>query len=362
MPDEFRRLDAVWEVWEYNSILSDQSFLRNLDDDQKVLVQKHEMCIYGCFLSSAKTWTSFQKEHLKVRQNAPLLRGGMQLATDFMPQGELSVIPLTSTIGYQNNTHLVIHLTDGNPDMGRKVFQPEIKALCDELSRRAVDIFKQYLSLMREDTGAPTMSSARDLHDFKRMQEAYRTNNPIALRYGDKKLSIVSTPQSEQDVIALFHELTGMGVIKGYQFLSTSESERYDCIFLTNYSAEDCIYNSENLLGASPNSDRRESIPYVLEYKFDSDALVDDIHKEKKFIADIDLLVCWSFGRKIQEEFNISPYLVGDEGSVRQFFGATHAMYQGREKRFEAICLEELIRFLEDPDAERARQKQRYQN
>jgi hypothetical protein len=70
-----------------------------------------------------------------------------------MPQGDLMVIPLTSTIGYQANTHILVHLTDGNPDMGRKVFQPETKALGDELARRVVDVFKRYLSLMREDTG-----------------------------------------------------------------------------------------------------------------------------------------------------------------------------------------------------------------
>ena len=360
MPDEFRRLDAIWEVWKSEDILKESALIRNLDEDQKILIEKHRIAVYGCFLSSAKTWTAFQTDHLKVRPNAVLLRGGMQLASDYMPQGDLSVIPLTSTIGYQNNTHLVIHLTDGNPDMGRKVFQPEIKTLSDEISRRAVDIFKQYLALMREDTGAPTMSSARDLRDYIATQESHRDKHPFALKRNSASVAIQSTPQSEQDVIALFHELVGMGLIRGYGFWSTSESERYDSIFVTNYEDDICIYRDDQSLGVSSNCERRESVPYVLEYKYDSDALVDDVAKEKKYVADVDLLVCWSLGQRMMQEFTVSPLLVGDEGSVRQFFGATHALYQSREKRMEVICLKDLISFMHDPESEVARQRQLY--
>lgn len=360
LPDEYRRLDAVWEVWKADDILVDQTFLRNLDDDQKILIERHDIAIYGCFLSSATTWTNFQREVLRVRPNAALLRGGLQLASDFMPQGDLFVIPLTSSIGYQNNTHVLIHLKDGNPDMGRKVFQPEVKALADELSRRTVDVFKRYLSLMREDTGAPTPSSARDLRDFIQAQEKHRFDAPFALNYRGKFPAYLSEPQSEQDVISIFHELVGMGVLHGYGFFATSESERYDCVFVTDYEAEEFLYSREQTLGVAASVERRESVPYILEYKFDSDALVDDFGREKKFIKDINLLVCWEIGKKTRQEYAVSSLLVGDEGSVRGFYGATHALYQSREKRFEILCLRDLCNYLRDPDDELARQKQLY--
>ncbi|MGD9502513.1 MAG: ATP-binding protein [Methyloceanibacter sp.] len=358
LPDEYRRLDAVWEVWKSSNILEDATFIRNLDESQKILIEKHDITIYGCFISSATTWTRFQKEVLRVRPTAVLLRGGLQLATDFMPQGDLSVIPLTSTIGYQNNTHLLVHLRDGNPDMGRKVFQPEIKALADELSRRAVDIFKRYLTLMREDTGAPLGGAARDLRDFIKQQEARRDNAPLALKWGDFTTALLSEPQSEQDVISLFHELVGGGILSGYGFFATTESERYDCTFCTNYAPELSVYSEQRPLGVSQKSEMWESVPYVLEYKFDSDALVSDFEKEKKFVKDIDLLVCWQISAKTKQEFAISSFLIGDEGSLRMFFGATHALYQGREKRMEVVCLSDLVSYLRDPEAEIARQRQ----
>lgn len=358
--DEYRRLDAVWEIWKTDQILKDPVLSRNLDEEQRILLSRHDITIYGCFLSSAKTWTSFQKENLKVHPNAVLLRGGLQLASDYMPQGELSVIPLTSTIGYQNNAHIIVHLKDGNPDMGRKVFQPEIKALADELGRRTVDIFKSYLALMREDTGAPTGSADRDLRDFILYQERHRENRPLALKYNDLTCALLSEPQSEQDVIALFHELVGMGALRGYGFLATSESERYDCVFTTNYEDSRLLYSTENKLGVSAGSERRESIPYIIEYKYDADALVDDFAKEKKFAKDISLLICWKAGPKTTREFGVSPLLVGEEGSIRHFFGSTHALYQLQEKRMEMICLGDLIQYLRDPEAEEARQRQHY--
>ncbi len=226
LPDAFRRLDGIWEVWRADEILNNPILTRNLDEDQKILIRRHNITIYACFLSSATTWTTFQRDALRVRPNAVLLRGGLQLASDFMPQGDLMVIPLTSTIGYQANTHIVVHLTDGNPDMGRKVFQPEIKALAEEMSRRIVDILKRYLSLMREDTGAPSVNVARELREYEKLKEKHRDEHPLSYKHGENKLSLLSLPQKEQDVVALFHELLGMGILRGYGIFSTSENEK----------------------------------------------------------------------------------------------------------------------------------------
>jgi hypothetical protein len=70
--------------------------------------------------------------------------------------------------------------------------------------------------------------------------------------------------------------------------------------------------------------------------------------------------VCWKVGEKTRKEFGISPLLVGEEGSVRQFFGSTHSLYQLQEKRMEMICLSDLIQYLRDPEAEEAIQRQHY--
>ena len=271
------------------------------------------------------------------------------------------VIPLTSTIGYQANTHILVHLTDGNPDMGRKVFQPEIKALGDELARRVVDVFKRYLSLMREDTGVSNIQSSRVLWEFKKQQEDHLSNHPLQYRSGNRRLSIMSEPQSEQDVIALFHELLGMGLLQGLGIYATSESEKYDCIFQTDVTGREQLYSDDQPLGVSERAlDEGQSPPWVLEYKFDSDSLMADLNKELKHISDVRLLVCWSIGSKTRSELTLRPYLAGDEGSTRQIFGTTHAAYQDRELRFDIIALQDLLAYVQDPVGESARQRQLY--
>lgn len=359
--DKFRRLDAMYEVWSGKEVLADPVLSRNLDDDQRILVEKHNVTVYGCFASTAKSWGVFQKDTLKVRANAVLLRGGLQFASDFMPQGDLAVIPLTSTIGYQANTHVIVHLTDGNPDMGRKVFQPEIKVLGDELSRRVVDVFKRYLTLVREDTGISNIQSSRVLWEFKKQQEEHLSKHPLQFRSGDRKLSIMSEPQSEQDVVALFHELLGIGLLQGFGIYATSESEKYDCIFHTDVTERELVFSEEQPLGVSERAlEGGQSPPWVLEYKFDSDSLIADFDKELKHVSDVRLLVCWTIGPKTRAEFALRPYLAGDEGSTRQIFGTTHAAYQDRELRFDIIALQDLLAFARDPAGESARQRQLY--
>ena len=84
-------------------------------------------------ISEQKTFDSFN-QNLGLRKGTQFLRGGLQLATDFMVQGELLIIPLKRFTGYQRNTHILVHFTNGNPDLGRKTFQPELRELAEIIS------------------------------------------------------------------------------------------------------------------------------------------------------------------------------------------------------------------------------------
>jgi hypothetical protein len=152
---------------------------------------------------------------LGLRRGQKVIRGGLQMACDFMAQGDLSVIPLTSAIGYQANSHIIVHFTDGNPDMGRKVFQPELTVLAEKLAVRTVTVFRRYLRHLRPDTGSQSITVDKKIYDWKRDQEDYRVQNPLTFVTEGRSLAVVSKPRQEQDVIALFHELVGIGILKG---------------------------------------------------------------------------------------------------------------------------------------------------
>src|SRR5262249_10850982 len=120
---------------------------------------------------------------------------------------------------------------------GRKVFQPELKQLAEDLAKQVVNIFKRYLYLMREDTGAANLLNDTDTYHWLEQKKNYRTDKPLEFVYQDRHVAYASCPSSEQDVIAVFHELVGMGVIQGLRFLATTERDRYDGCYVGSYSS-----------------------------------------------------------------------------------------------------------------------------
>jgi hypothetical protein len=366
LASQFKRLSCIYEVYDKDDLLASGSpFESALDPDDKQLIEKHQVTVYASFLASAKLWSSFNDESLRLRRNQRLIHGGLQMASDNMVQGDLSVIPLTSEIGYQANSHIIVHFVDGNPDMGRKVFQPELQSLATKLAVRSVNTLKKYRQHLKPDTGSTRVAPDKELHEYKKAQEQYRDENPLVLVANDRPSSITAVPQQEQDVIALFHELIGSSFLRGYRFFATSQSDRYDSLYCLDYKEGDgLIFNKDtNKLGVGSDfHPPYSSQPKVLEYKYDFDALVRDIEKELKFAKHIDLVVCWSAEKQFKERYYLNSLLIGDEGADRENFGATHQAFPtgSNQPDFELIILEDLVGFLKDPDTELARQKQKY--
>ena len=362
---EFKRLDCLYEVWNKDALLAEDSDFRTIDDERVgEIIERHRVAVYAAFLSTAKTWRWFNDEVLKLRKGQRIVYGGLQLASDNMVQGDLSVIPLTSAIGYQNNAHIIVHFSEGSPDMGRKVFQPELKRAAELIAIRAVTIFRRFLQYLRSDTGVQVITPDREFYDWVRNQEKFRDENPLSLELNGRRLSLISNPRQEQDVVALFHELIGAGILKGFRFFGTSLSDRYDSLFLMDYQRADTVFFQSNgdRLGIDREFPLGQTEPKTLEYKFSFDGLIADFEKEEKFVKHINLLVCWTAGNDYKQRFFLQPLLVGDEGSTRHIYGATHKAYSDSSNipAFEVIVLEDLLSWLQDPPTEEARQKQLY--
>lgn len=363
LPAEFKRLDCIYEVWNKDALISDASPFADLVKDANLeLVERHSVSVYGAFLCSAKLWGKFVGDHLKLRSTAKIIHGGLQLACDQMVQGDLFVIPLTSAIGYQANAHIIVHFSDGNPDLGRKVFQPELKSLADQLAVRAVTIFKKYLNLLRSEAAAKGVPS-KALYEWKKSQESFRDAHGLSLESNGKSLRMVSCPQQEQDVVALFHELLGLGVLSGYKVLATSSHERYDSLFVTELSEDHDAYSLARPLGVGQSAlFAEESEPKVLEYKYHFEDLVGDFERETKAPNEIDLAVAWEADKADFGHVYLRSLLVGDDGADRRYFGATHhAFIDGHpNEMFEVIVLKDLLAYMQDPVSEAARQKALY--
>jgi len=141
MPEKFKDLDIIWEIWGPEELLDPNgpfSALFGGNEQFRDIVNDHKVTVRADWLHSARLWGQLNDDILGFRSGSRIIRGGLQMANDGMPNGELLEIPLTSQIGYQRNCHVVVHFNEGNPDQGRKVFQPELRTLAEQIAARCV--------------------------------------------------------------------------------------------------------------------------------------------------------------------------------------------------------------------------------
>ena len=227
LPAKFKRL---------NVIRSQKSWSQS--DDDKKHVRHHQVWAYGFFCYSApKVLDRYNDETAKLRKNLRIIRGGLQLATNQMPQGELITIPLTSNIGYQNQSHVVVHLSKADPDLGRKGFQPELQKLAERLAVSVVGRLKQWRHLLLTDRGSGgSHQEELALDEWITKQKAHELDNPLDLSNPNffvpvNEISITAVPNSEQDVVALFNQLVAGGVIRGIRLMASSSHQQYDGLY-----------------------------------------------------------------------------------------------------------------------------------
>ena len=79
-------------------------------------------------------------------------------------------------------------------------------------------------------------NDAKQLHDYIREIENHEQENPLLIKnqvffLPTKKISMTSTPISEQDVVVLFNQLLAGGVIRSIELMAASTFVKYDGVF-----------------------------------------------------------------------------------------------------------------------------------
>ncbi len=368
MPARFKRLNGIYEFF-----TSDELKLlptNKLNADGKALIDAYKVSAYGYFCYSTDIWDELNDKVVQLRKGSRILRGGLQLANNFMTQGDLLAIPLTSNIGYQNQAHIVVLFSNADPDLGRKGFQPELKELGEIISVGIVNKFKKWRELLKIDTGSrPNIASSDDVFNWISEQAKYEESHPLVIKNKNffspiHEISITSIPQSEQDVIVLFNQLLAGGVVRGIKLLATDQKKQYDGVF--KYYIKEPIINhvyhkTENPLGVSHLENKSDylSRPWVLEYKYNMDALLREFENEEKREAEINLVVAWETGDLWRKTHQATSLLDIDNLHHREFHGLTHIFQSGNHK-FQAIILSELVEYLNDFDKTQITQKSKY--
>jgi hypothetical protein len=343
-----------------------------MSDEVIQLIDKYQVGAYGYFCYSTEIWDELNDNIVKLRKGTRVLRGGLQLANNFMSQGELIAIPLTSNIGYQNQAHVVVLFKNADPDLGRKGFQPELKELGEIISVAIVNKFKKWRELLKIDTGnRPNLSSSDDVFHWLQEQGKYEQANPLVICNKNFfapifEISITSKPRTEQDVIVLFNQLLAGGVIRGMKLMATDQHRQYDGVFkfFIKEPLDNHIYDQAlNPLGVSKMEHKANYVsrPWILEYKYSVDALIREFENGEKKENEVNLVVAWESGTMWQKTYRVVSLLDNQNIHHREFHGLTHIFYSPTNTKLYVILLSELVDYLNDSTSIQAGQREKYE-
>lgn len=365
---KFSNLNGIYEIFSSEEVKKLPS--NKIDDEERKLIDLYNVTAYGYFCYSTTVWDILNDDVAKLRKGYRLLRGGIQLANNSMIQGDTIVIPLTQSIGYQNQAHIIVHFQNADPDLGRKGFQPELKELAESIAIGIVNHFKGWRHLLKQDKGnKPDIVQEINLHEWVKREEEFERTHPLSISNPSffnpvNEVSISSEPQTEQDAIVLFSQLLAGGVIRGIKLLSTSQFNQYDGLYKFNVAppAENHVYNEiSNPLGVLIENFRSiVSNPRVLEYKYNLDALIHEFENGEKQERDVSLVVVWEIGKEWSRNYEITSLLDTENLHHRQYHGITHVLHTNTGGRFDAIVMKELIQYLNDPQQAKIVQMTKY--
>lgn len=373
LPDNYYKLNGLYAFWNYDDFLSKSGPLRpRLEADEKEMLEKHEVFVYGFVTYSTDIWDEYNDDVIKLRKGERILQGGLQLAANGMPQGQMISIPLTRNTYYQYTSHAVFHSNVAEPDLGRKGFQPELRALAEKISVSMINLFLEWRHHLKTPTGSQKqLLHDKQIHEWIKETENHEEEKPIVINRKDiflptNEISLTAAPIVEQDVISLFNQLLAGGVIRGIKLMSASQYKTYDGLWKSNVTKpfENYYFDKENNpLGIQTKiKEEFTSAPYVIEYKYNFNALVEEIEKGDKDEKAVNLAVCWEMGDKWKGSYSVTPLLHFSNVHHRDIHGMTHIIRNATtgQQVFWAIVLSELIDYLNDPDSAQEYQKTRY--
>ena len=336
LPNKFKNLDGIYGQWTADDMIGKIS---SLSDDEKTAIEKYNITSMFGYVYSLNIWEAIDRES-GIRKGQHILYGGIQMAVNNMPQGDLIQIPLTKNIGRQKQANILLHFENCNVDMGRKGFEKGVVDLAKEISRKMMDgPLRMVKSSLKSNSGAaPDIVREMQLNQWKQEMAQHQQDSPLIINNPNffnpiNEVAVLSTPTREQDVIALFNQLIAGGVIRGIRIMATNERSTYDGLFrivirkdaLHRY---DAIKNPlgivENVAQVLGDQEEYISDPKVLEYKYSIDGLVEDLDDGTKNISDIDLVVAWEAGKQYKENYSLNSRLLDGEEGLRQYHGVTH--------------------------------------
>jgi molecular chaperone HtpG len=267
---------------------------------------------YYCFFAPSRNLYKeiSEKNNLELAvsesEKEPLFFGGIYIATKGMPTGISVEPPKGGEMGYWPNFFVLFEDDSIKFDLGRKSVPSRTAGLFKDIAKNLFSEFRPFIEYVRTEPPVKSINSTI---------QQYQKNNrfDIIKQYASLNLDnfhFLKHPNGQEAaVVALFHELLGANLLKGYHTLEIGYKMTYD--FWGVYKID------KNLIGSNYHYMSKNSIielPIVAEFKYKAEDILSDFDADIKFFNDIDLIICWDLDEtKFAKKFiGVEPILIND--------------------------------------------------
>ncbi|MEV5932498.1 ATP-binding protein [Streptomyces sp. NPDC052079] len=319
-------------------------------EEVAAFLDEHQVHVYALFSYSA-SYRDQLGETWKIPKNRKLLHyPSLRVATDGMISSWSREITLTHRGFNVDRTWLLYSMQGIEPDLGRKDFPPKVHdflRISEEIiANRVAEQSQPFLRVSPPRT-APTPTGYVD----PSVKAHLRRQEPLSpkLLVGFDEITLQTRPQSEQDVIALYSELVGLGAFRHLQPVFYSGFDFYDSYFqyvpsLTHLDVRDRLPGIDDV-------DIREK-EGVTEFKLTADSILTDVVAGIKQWTDMKFLVCWEVGKDKKSGGNEVTFTACEESVERKYHGVTHLarLQSGGDHTIFVISLSDFLRIMAAED------------
>lgn len=277
----------------------------------------NEIRYYAVFLPSSKGWerVSRQNDLIDNKENNDV-KSGIYISTRGMPTGIEINAPDTGSRGYWNNMYILLGYDGFQFDLGRKSIPGRTQGMLKDIAIDKFNLFTNWRNAIRSSSKNPSTKPTQVVRTQR--QERFEKLDRIAdLNY--PSINFGKLPDSQEaGVVAMFHELIGANELDNYICYRSGYSQDYD--FWGRYEAA-IDELGENIQSEFPDRDMiKQNV--VLEAKYEASDVIRDIEEDRKYLSDIDMIVCWKVDEEKFNESSVTIEPLSDED--RFFVGSTH--------------------------------------
>jgi len=307
------------------------------------LLRRHQVTAYALAGSSAGYKDTLSKSW-NVPRNRKLIAPSIRVATDSMISSWQRDLSLSHRGFNVERIWITVHFVGVEPDLGRKDYPPQILELLSILEEPlADDIAIQGNSFLIPSTrsGKPIDYEKPDLKASERRKHPFRLFSPPEF----EDITYLTEPQEEQDVVALFNELRGLGILPFYKPVFFSGSYVYDSYLEYDPSAVPDVVT--HALPGQPDLPNRIRSG-VAEFKFGAKDLLPDLVRSIKYWSEITWIVCWTAKEGSFSQGGLTLHVTAADEGDSPYAAVTHlaTLDSAGEQVIHIVALSTLLKIL----------------